>query len=92
MDDLNGHHQKWLGSTNTNRHGVAVSTLQRFPFVIGTTHERGGTLDLPMTDAPVLEQVTVVAPLGNSDHSIAEAVPNLCVSKKALLKLPAFCD
>ena len=21
--NLNGHHQKWLGSTNTNRHGVA---------------------------------------------------------------------
>ena len=22
--DLNGHHQKWLGSPTTNRHGVAV--------------------------------------------------------------------
>ena len=22
--DLNGHHQEWLGSTTTNRHGVAA--------------------------------------------------------------------
>ena len=24
VGDLNGHHQEWLGSTNTNRHGVAA--------------------------------------------------------------------
>ena len=24
VGDLNGHHQKWLGSTTTNRHGVAA--------------------------------------------------------------------
>ena len=24
VDDFNGHHQKWLGSTTTNRHGVAA--------------------------------------------------------------------
>ena len=24
VGDLNGHHQEWLGSTPTNRHGVAV--------------------------------------------------------------------
>ena len=24
VDDLNGHHQEWLGSTTTNRHGVAT--------------------------------------------------------------------
>ena len=24
VDDLNGHHQEWLGSTTTNRHGVAA--------------------------------------------------------------------
>ena len=23
VGDLNGHHQEWLGSTTTNRHGVA---------------------------------------------------------------------
>ena len=24
LDDLNGHHQEWLGSTTMNRHGVAA--------------------------------------------------------------------
>ena len=24
VGDLNGHHQTWLGSTTTNRHGVAA--------------------------------------------------------------------
>ena len=24
VSDLNGHHQEWLGSTTTNRHGVAA--------------------------------------------------------------------
>ena len=53
--------------------------------VVGPTHERCGTLDLLMTDVPDLEQVAVVAPIGNSDHSslsavisMAQAVPNLC--------------
>ena len=32
--DLNGHHQEWLGSTNTNRHGVAVSILPLYQVVI----------------------------------------------------------
>ena len=46
-----------------------------------------------MTYDPNLERVSVVAPLGNSDHfslsaviSIAQAVPNLCVSRKVFFK------
>ena len=46
-----------------------------------------------MTDVPDLIQVAVVAPIGNSDHSslstvisTAQAVPNLCVSRKVFLK------
>ena len=46
-----------------------------------------------MTDVPDLIRVAVVAPIGNSDHlllsaviSIAQAVPNLCVSRKVFLK------
>ena len=46
-----------------------------------------------MTDVPDLVRVAVVAPIGNSDHSIlsavismAQAVPNLCVSRKVFLK------
>ena len=57
--------------------------------VVGPTHEHGGILDLLMTDVPDLIRVAVGAPIGNSDHSslssvisIAQAVPNLCVSRK----------
>ena len=61
--------------------------------VVGPTHARGGTLDLLMTDVPDLVRVAVVEPIGNSDHfslsaviSMAQAVPNLCVSRKVFLK------
>ena len=61
--------------------------------VVGPTHARGGTLDLLMTDVTDLVRVSVVAPIGNSDHSslsavisLAQAVPNLCVSRKVFLK------
>ena len=57
--------------------------------VIGLTHARGGTLDLLMTDVLDLVRVAVVAPLGRSDHlslsiaiSMAQAIPNLCVSRR----------
>ena len=58
-----------------------------------TTHARGGTLDLLVTDVPDLVQVAVVSPIGSSDHSslsavisMAQAVPNVCVSRKSSLK------
>ena len=61
--------------------------------VVGPTRASGGTLDLMMTDVPDLVRVAVVAQIGNSDHSslsavvsMAQAVPNLCVSKKVFLK------
>ena len=44
LGDLNGHHQEWLGSTTTNRHGVAaldsatVSGCDQL--VTGPTHAR----------------------------------------------------
>ena len=57
------------------------------------SNTRGGILDLLMTDVPDLIWVAVVAPIGNSDHSslsavisTAQAVPNLCVSRKVFLK------
>ena len=94
---LNGHHQEWLDSMTTNRHGVAAFDFARVPVAIQLvalpTHARSGTLDLLMTDVPDLVQVAVVAPIGNSDHSslsalisMAQAVPNLCVSRKIFLK------
>ena len=69
VGDLNGHHQEWLGSTTTNRHGVAAfdfTTLSGCDqLVVGPTHACGGTLDLLMTDVPDLVWVAVVAPIGN---------------------------
>ena len=69
VGDLNIHHQEWLGSTTTNRHGVApfdfttVSCCDQL--VVGPTHARGGKLDLLMTDVPDLVRVAVLAPIGN---------------------------
>ena len=71
--DLNGHHQEWLGSTTTNRHGVAaidfaiVSGCDQL--VVCTTHARGVTLDLLLTDVLDLVRVAFVEQIGNSDHS-----------------------
>ena len=66
---------------------VAISWLSAQPYA------RGGTLDLLMTDVPDLVWVVVLVPIGNSDHfsqseviSMAQAVPNLCVSRKVFLK------
>ena len=97
VGDLNGHHQEWLGSTTTNRHGVTAfdfATVSRCDqLVVGQTHARGGTLDLLMTDVPDQVRGAVVAPIGNSDHSslsavisMAQAVLNLCVCRKVFLK------
>ena len=72
-------------------------TLQQSPVAVSWSsaqpHARGGTLDLLMTDVPDLVQVAAAAPIGNSDHSsllavisMAQAVPNLCVSRKVFLK------
>ena len=58
MGDLNGHHQEWLGSTTTNRYGVAAIDFATVSgcdqLVTGPTHARGGTVDLLMTDVPEL--------------------------------------
>ena len=94
---LNVHHLEWLGSTTTNCHGVATFDFATVSgcdqLVVGPTHARGGTLDLLMTDVPNLVWVAVVSPIGNADHSylsavitMAQAVPNLCVSRKVFLK------
>ena len=107
MGDLNGHYQEWLGSTTTNNHGVAAINFSTVSgcdqLVIGPTYAHGGTLDLLMTDVPDLVRVAVVASLGSSDHSslsiaisMAQAIPNLCVSRRVLLKhrvnWSALCD
>ena len=99
----NGHHQEWLGSSTTNRHGVAALDFATVSgcdqLVIGPTHARGGTLDLLMTDVPDVVWVAVVAPLSSSDHpslsiaiSMAHAIHNLCVSRRVLLKHRVNCS
>ena len=86
-----------MGSTTTNGYGVAAFDFATDcgcdQLVVGPTHSRGGTLDLLMTDVPVIVRVAVVASIGNSDHSslsaviyMAQAVPNLCVRRKVFLK------
>ena len=72
---------------------VLQPLTSRLCLVVGPTHAGGGILDLLMTDVPDLIRVAVVAPIGNSDHSslsavisMAQAVPNLCASRKAFLK------
>ena len=56
VGDLNGYHQEQLGSTTTNRHGVAALDFATVSgcdqLVFGPTHARGGTLNLLMTDVP----------------------------------------
>ena len=73
VDDLNGLHREWLGSTTTNRHGVAAFDFATVSgcdqLVVSKTHARGGTLDLLMTNVPDFVWVAVLAPIGNSDHS-----------------------
>ena len=97
MGDLNCHHQDWLGPMTTNRLGVAAIDFATVSgcdqLVVGPIHAIGGTLDLLMIDVPDLVRVSVVAPIDDSDHSLlsavismAQAVPNLCVSRKAFLK------
>ena len=65
VGELNGHHQEWLGSTTTNRHGVAAFDFIRVSgcdqLVVNPTHARGRTLDLLMTDVYDLVRVAVVA-------------------------------
>ena len=69
VSDLNGYHQKWLGSTTTNRHGVAAfdfATVSGYnKLVVGLSHARGGILDLFMTGVPDQVRVAVEAPIGN---------------------------
>ena len=71
--DLNGHHQEWLVSMTTNRHGVPAfdcTTVSGWDqLVVGPTHARGVTLDLLIPDVPDLVRVAIVTPIGNSNQS-----------------------
>ena len=86
-----------MGSTTTNRHGVAAFDFATMSgcdqLVVGQTHARGGTLDLLMSDVPDLVRIDVVEHSSYSDHyclsaiiSMSQTVPNLCVRRKVVLK------
>ena len=103
VGNFKGHYQVWLHSTTTNHHCVSsfdfatVSCCDQL--VVGPTHARGSTFDIQMTDIPDLVRVSVVAPVGNSDYSslsavisMAQAVSNLCVSRKVFFKHQVNCD
>ena len=102
VGDLNGYHQEQLGCTTTIRHCV---TAFDFATVSGSVDCRPdpctlkNTLDLLMTDVNDLVWVSFVAPTCNSDHaslsaiiSMAQAVQNLCVSRKAFPKHQVNCN
>ena len=88
VSNLISHHQELLGSTATNRHGVAAFSCRE----VGPTHVRGRTLDLLMIDIPDLVPVAVVAPMVTQITpfceviSMAQDVPNLYVSRKVFPK------
>ena len=73
VGDLNCHHQEWMGSTTTNRHGVAAFDFATVSggvqLVVGPTHARGGILDLLMTDVPDLVRVAVDPYCGQGHQS-----------------------
>ena len=86
-----------MGYTITNHHGIAAFDFTTVSgcdqLVVGTIHERGGTLDLLMIFVPDLVLLAIATTIGNSDHSarsavvsMAQAVPHLCVNSKIFLK------
>ena len=80
VGDLNGHHQECLGSTTTNRYGVAAFDFATVSgcdqLVVGQTHARGGTLDLLMTDVPDLyPEWPYIGKVVASHAAVARSVP-----------------
>ena len=102
VGDLNGYYQEWLGCKTTNCHGVVAFNFSTVSGCETVAQSQGfGTLDLAhgqapnllMTDVPYQVCVTVVAPIGNSDHpslsaviSMAQAFANLYFSRKVFLR------
>ena len=81
VSDLNDHHMEWLGSTTTNIHGVAAFDCADGSgcdqLVFGTTHARGGTLDLLMSDVPDL--------VGWCDYNSTNVCPCACRKRRLIL-------
>ena len=86
---MNGLHHEWLGSATTNHHGVAAFDFASVSgcnqLVVGRTHACGGTLDLLMTDVPILVWVSLIALIGNSDHSSLSADSSIAQAVQVLV-------
>ena len=102
VGDFNGHHVEY-GSPRTDRSGLAAMDFSSESgceqLVRGPTHALGGALDLLFTDVPELVKVSVVAPIGSSDHStlsvsldIRQRVPEFTIRREVLLKSRADWD
>ena len=102
VGDFNGHHVEF-GSPRTDRSGIAAMDFSSESgcdqLVRGPTHAFGGALDLLFTDVPELTHVSVVAPIGGSDHStlsiklnIRQHVPEFVVRREVYLKSRADWD
>ena len=71
--DANAHHLEWLESVSpTDGHGRDALDFCNFAgceqMVRGATHITGNRLDLAMTAAPDVVDVSLGTPLGTSDH------------------------
>ena len=82
VGDLNGHHQEWLGSITTNRHGVAAINFATFISQLRSLVRIAVVAPIGNSDHSTLSAVI----------SMVQAVPNLCVSRKVYLKHQVNCN
>lgn len=98
VGDFNAHHTEWLGSVSpTDLHGRAAMDFENLSgctqLVTGPTFRSGNCLDLLYTDIPDVVRVSVMAPIGFSDHSsivakinLNQRVPSSNYKQKVILK------
>lgn len=75
VGDMNGHHQEWLGSACTARHGIAAFEFSIVSYwenlVAGPIHQAGGTLDFVFTDVPGRVRISVVEDIEDISHEVS---------------------
>ena len=75
VGDFNSHHQEWLGSTTTNRHGVAALNFTTVSgsdqLVVVETQAHGGTLDLLITEVALRNSVCIDGPYSVHNGSLS---------------------
>lgn len=98
VGDFNAHHRDWLSSISpTDGHGRAALDFANLSdceqLVHEPTHTSGNCLDLVLTDVPGVVDVTVLPPIGYSDHSgillevqTNSVLPNFSYSRSVFMK------